>query len=560
MKKQLIVTVFFLNAILSVAQSLTLEVSEDHFFIAEDKNLIVSHLNDIASYADLTGVEDITLYLGDLSFSFNDIPAAIDYKSAYNISYLEQEYSLYFTSLPLISIETPNVIINEEKVLANFIYSDEEQVLVSKIGIELRGGFSLSYPKKTYDLEFWGDDNGVDNIDVQFGNLRSDDDWILDALYNEPLRIRSYIASKLWKDMHVPHYLMSEPKAKSGADVSYVEVFINGSYNGLYNISEQVDKKLLQLKTTNEEVRGELYKGISWGATTFGGLPSYSNNSRLWGGYELKYPKADEITEWENIYNFTDFVINAPEEDFKSEIWEKFNYDNFLDYYIFLNIIRATDNTGKNIYIGKYDTDSLYFYIPWDLDGCFGTMWEGNNDTKTTGVLTNGFYDRVGSLDSNDYLKNLAKKWFDFRKDVLEEETLINLMKDQYYFLLENKMYERESLVYQNYDFSEEGLFYMLDWLQDRIDFLDYYFDSLSPISNIDKAYPELFVFPNPSNGKLFLSSTSFIQNSKYRIINTNGIVVDQGILKENALDVEFLNTGIYIIIVDDRSYKLVIK
>jgi len=126
------------------------------------------------------------------------------------------------------------------------------------------------FRKKTFDLEFWTDATGVDNRNVQCGNLRSDDDWILDALYNEPLRLRSYVANKLWLDVHTPYYQTAAPEARAGADVQYVEVFLNGAYNSIYNLSEQVDRKQLQLEKFGDGDHGELYKGVGWGATTFG--------------------------------------------------------------------------------------------------------------------------------------------------------------------------------------------------------------------------------------------------------------------------------------------------
>ena len=106
-------------------------------------------------------------------------------------------------------------------------------------------------------MEFWNDTLGAVTSDVSFGELRTDDDWILDALYNEPLRLRSYVANKLWLSIHQnPYYIDERPNAKSAADVMYVEVFLNGNYNGIYNLSEQVDKKQLKLKSYKEIIRG----------------------------------------------------------------------------------------------------------------------------------------------------------------------------------------------------------------------------------------------------------------------------------------------------------------
>lgn len=349
--KKIFLLLFVLNSLYCSSQSLIINVSENHFHIDETNLLIVSHI-EVEEFNDLSNFSELILSLNEKEYYFNIIPENLDYTKSYLINNGSNQYVLYFTPLPIISIDALEGIVDEPKRLANFVYSDEQQVINSKIGIELRGGSSQGYPKKTFDIEFWEEENGEKKRDVQFGNLRSDDDWILDGLYNEPLRLRSFVANNIWLDIHKPYYLEDEPDAKSGANVMYAELFLNGKYNGVYNISEQIDKKQLKLKSYKEDIRGELYKGISWGASTFSSLPNYNNDLNTWSGYQVKYPDEGDIIDWENLYSFTDFVLNSSETYFIENIWSEFNYDNYLDYFIFLNLLRATDNSGKNIYLG----------------------------------------------------------------------------------------------------------------------------------------------------------------------------------------------------------------
>lgn len=552
--------VLLLKVLFSFSQSLTLNIAENHFKIDHTNLLIVSHIDNIESYNDLSIYTNIILDLNQNEYNFNVLPNSLSYTESYLINSSTNQYALYFTELPIISIETQNIIIDEPKVHANFMYSDSEQILISDIGIELRGGSSQSYPKKTYDLEFWEDETGDDTQNVQFGNLRSDDDWILDALYNEPLRLRSYIANKLWLDIHTPHYIDSEAEAKAGADVKYVEMFLNDVYNGIYNISEQVDKKQLKLKSFNDNIRGELYKGVSWGASTYNSLPNYTNSSRLWSGYEIKYPKDDEITDWENLYEFTDFVINSSDENFIDNVWNTFNYDNYLDYFIFLNLLRATDNTGKNIYLAKYTTNESYFYIPWDLDGCFGTIWNGTNENITNDILINGFFDRVIALNPNGYSQDIASKWIDLRTHILEENNLINTFENQYQYLFDNKIYERESLIYQNYAFSEQDLTYMVDWIKNRLTYLDSYFDSFLSINETDLTETKLLLYPNPAKDKIYVTNLDLLKENNYKIHDMFGKLIDHGKISNNDILIEKLKTGFYIININNKAYKIIVN
>lgn len=133
--------------------------------------------------------------------------------------------------------------------------------------------------------------------------------------------------------MHTPFYLAEEEDAKSGADVMYVEVFLNNTYNGIYMLSEQVDSKQLELKSfKKDKIRGELYKSeaILNHATYFANATSYDNTQDTWDG-------------------FVDFVANSSDGEFDAGIAERVHIGNALDYFIFLNVLRAVDNRGKTI-------------------------------------------------------------------------------------------------------------------------------------------------------------------------------------------------------------------
>ena len=78
--------------------------------------------------------------------------------------------------------------------------------------------------------------------------------------------MRSFITNKLWNKIHQPHYSNRAPEAAAGADLMFVEVFLNRSYNGLYQLSEQVSRELLQLKNTMETFAVNYTKALNGAA------------------------------------------------------------------------------------------------------------------------------------------------------------------------------------------------------------------------------------------------------------------------------------------------------
>ena len=41
--------------------------------------------------------------------------------------------------------------------------------------------------------------------------------------------------------------------------------------------------------------------------------------------------------------------------------------DNVIDHFIFINLVQGNDNTGKNMYICRYDDNYSLFFVPWDF-------------------------------------------------------------------------------------------------------------------------------------------------------------------------------------------------
>ncbi len=557
MTKFLLLTGFVLSSLLCSAQLLNIEVAEHRFRIDPYNNIIVVQMQNLDAYSDLSPYSDIELELLNFEFSFVTIPNNLEFTGAYTVNNGSEDYSLFFTTLPLLKIQSQENIEDEPKIPAEFSYADEDQIIISTIGIEKRGAISQSYPKKTYDIEFWEDETGEVKVDVQIGDMRNDDDWILDGLYNEPLRIRAHSATELWQEMHEPHYIGLHPNAKAGTKSQYVELFLNGRYSGIYLISEQVDRKLLEILPFEEEIEGELYKGDDFGGnTTFEALPDFDNNSIVWGDYEKKYP--DDTTNWQNLYDFTDFVMNSSETEFE-DIWNRFSEDNYIDYFIFLNTIRAGDNIGKNIYTARYSSETPYFYVPWDLDGCFGTKWDGTNWNITDDILGNNFHERVINSNVNDYWNTVRARWYELRPGILHPDSLIARLDESFQLLKANNVYTRESMVFPNYPFDQESFDYAAVWINERVAFLDIYF-GYNPTSVTENSASKLKLYPNPIETEFQIDYKEGLSTQPYQIIDLSGKVIVSATYNGNPISVYGIEKGLYIFKLGSLTEKIIIQ
>ncbi|MEM6316804.1 MAG: CotH kinase family protein [Bacteroidota bacterium] len=401
-------------------------------------------------------------------------------------------YQLIFTSLPILQIKTLNeAIVDEPKVAVelrfndpNFEENEQKSREIKKIaGIEFRGGSSQFYDKKAYALEIWEDTQRSDTEDLSFLDLREDDDWILDGMSNDNLRMRNRVSMDVWRDFQpVPHQ-MESPKANSGTSGRLIELFIDDDYRGLYALSDRVDRKLLKLnKFEDGDDFGVLYKGEAWGkgVVRFDDYCAPNASTRnSWEGWVQQYPNPNnEAIVWTPLAELTDFVVNASDEDFVSEIADRIDLDNFISYYLYLNLIRGDDNVGKNTFLARVDSESPFFILPWDVDATWGLFWN-RDKVGPRGILSNGLFERLIATNPNNFTDRLKSRWAASRQDIFSYENLMGYFNHYAQQTNDNGVFERERRRWDIAETQEEELRFVENWLQERLAYLDNYFSEI---------------------------------------------------------------------------------
>ncbi|GAB3800265.1 hypothetical protein GCM10028819_25230 [Spirosoma humi] len=450
-----------------------LKINDGHYQVDKQLQLIVCNAMPDNITASTTSID-----LGK-KYVFSTPINAIKLGVAYDVTRNDTTYKLYFTRLPLINLSVKEAITSNETGGLIDITDTLGTSYKSDIGIKIRGAYSSTLPKKPYRVQLWTDSTGKTTKDESIFGLRSDKRWLLLAMYNEKLRLNNKVSHDLWRRLHKLYYADKEPDAQASIRTRYVDVFLNNTYQGVYLFAEDMDRKELKLKKqTTAGTGGELYKGDSWGdANMFTGVPALPiEETELWGGWELTYPDADQ-TDWQHIYNFTNFAVNASDSSFSQQISTKIREDNFVDYFIFLNLLRAEDNQGKNLFLARYNETDPYFITPWDLDGTWGYYWTGDRRDITNDVLSNNLFNRLINSTST-FKKQLAARWFSLRANLLSTDSLCAQMTANYSFLSGNGVYERENRVWSGdyLSYGQDELDYAKNWIQARATWLDSYF------------------------------------------------------------------------------------
>lgn len=354
--------------------------------------------------------------------------------------------------LPVIELTYDEAQFNPSTyVPATITYHSVDSARQYSCTIRHRGGSSLVFDKPNYALKFY--DAQGESLDVSFLDMRTDNHWILDAAAGDQSKMRNRASMDLWLDFsHKPYHQEQEPKAINGNRGHFVEVYANGEFEGLYCFSEYIDRKQLKLKKfkVDSETGEPYYRGLLYKALYSDGrrTPFFYYNSQKpesdavweWDGMKCEYPDVKDGEPW----SWDPLLLSVRKVAFSSSQFTKlmteyFDLPVFYDYMLFVDLMCAPDNVGKNYYCWFYDYtsgDTRLGYTPWDMDATWGRNWAGES-VSTDQPMNNrsNFHTRMKE-SFEGYADILAARYAELRRSFWTEESLFSYF-DRYFQLFE---------------------------------------------------------------------------------------------------------------------------
>ena len=466
---------------------------------------------------------------------------------------LSETVTVHFTSLPIIHIQSENI--STEFSNGHFLFYDptDSVPLAFDIDVRWRGATTLARPKKSYAVKL--KDAKGEKLNHSFLGLRSDNSWILDAMSIDKARMRNRISTDLWNDFSTTSYIRAfEPTALNDTRGQFVEVFYNHRYQGVYCMTEKIDRKQLQLrKFKNGQMRGVLYKTNKWN-TLVATSPVPTNAQSIWNGIEISYPNLEdgEPVDWSPLLQIMDFLTNSSASELRRELPQRIDLDVWRDYFLFIELLLAEDNDCKNQCVYFYDatnSSSLFGIAPWDLDHSWGRDYQGNALEANKNFL---LYNRVHTClrtyyGSYNYVK---ERYQELRTNELRTDSLKARFHRVFQLYRENQVDEREELRWNGQDdivldFDAEEK-YIQQWIDQRLAYLDakYDFDEeLGILQTMASASPYYNI--RISKGMLHIQAT---KSGQLQVSNMQGNDVYRKNMQEGESVELPLPCGIYLV------------
>ena len=223
---------------------------------------------------------------------------------------------------------------------------------ITNVGIRTKGNLSLRSVVQMDDSDRYSFKLSFDEY-ISGQNLYGLDKINLNNNYSDASYMREFLT-----------YEMSEMLGLTTPKHSFVRIYVNGEYKGLYLAVEQVDDSFIE--SHYEDTTGTLYKGLMTGSGS--DLQWIDNDADSYTGLEVKSETQDK----DALINMLDKLNH----DSTAPYTDYLDVDSILEY-LTLNVV--TNNTDSYIGGNKqnyylYEHGGVFSMIPWDYNMAFGGM------------------------------------------------------------------------------------------------------------------------------------------------------------------------------------------
>lgn len=388
-------------------------------------------------------------------------------------------------TMPVISIDTLGNRVNtkESYTDAKITIWDETGTIDTddaNISIRLRGNSTLNLDKKSYRFKFPKKSNPLHLGD---GSAKS---WNLVANYYDTSLLRSMTAYHLGDMMDNMPYT---PNSRS------VEVYVNGSYQGVYLLCEAVNVAKSRIAITEDPTKIE-DDGYLVEMSRYAEENVFTVDCCQ---YEVKSDVSEdpEIAAKQITYisDYTEQALHALKSGNQSEAEKYIDIPSLVDNYLANELCKNVDAGWDSYYFSKDAGGKLTFHPMWDYDLALGNNTEAKGISDAKGL---GIFDVTdSSSNSNPWLcyaircdwfrEMLKERW---EEKLAEIETLpdfvcteANTNADSYnrnftkWNTLGRKVYnetDEAAALKTHLEHAE----YLANWLDQRITWLNHYYHS----------------------------------------------------------------------------------
>jgi hypothetical protein len=310
--------------------------------------------------------------------------------------------------------------------------------------------------------------------------------WVLLADYLDPSTLHNYAALSLAATSENFDFVPTPYK---------VNLYLNGEYEGVYTLCEQVQEQEGRLGLTQKITRGMKHLSdynflicMNYNAPEKPGAEegvTYFYLSSVERYFELEYPTREDFPS-EAQFNafFTELedymrqVCRAFLESDRSYLGKNVHMNSLIDLFIIDRIMGERDHHWKSVFMyykGGEGDPKLSFGPPWDYDFCMYTEWTAQPNEEFD--LTNDFNPAEAAffyrplIYNTYYTRKVASRYKSHFSEILPE--IIARVEAQADAMPESLQMNQDRWYADKPDLTKDNLHFFTRYLQNRKSKLD---------------------------------------------------------------------------------------
>jgi hypothetical protein len=189
----------------------------------------------------------------------------------------------------------------------------------------------------------------------------------------------------------------------------YVNVVLNGDYQGLYMLAESVDRNA-DCRLNVDRNSGYIFElDAYWWNEDLSVKTSFGWNVN----YTFKYPDSKDITD-EQLSNFEKYIHEMEASLMNATYTEYIDVESFANWMLAHDILGDTDPAGSNMFLTKYDdssTSKIMMGPLWDYDCIMNTE-------EWASIHRSYYFYWLFESENDTFRSTYARRWKDI-KDIL---------------------------------------------------------------------------------------------------------------------------------------------
>jgi len=412
------------------------------------------------------GAKGVSLIFSD-DYTYDWCSDAVKDGYGYQIlTYTETEFfytEIVFTGLPIVTIATDGEPITALDTQARIGMSFFGGQTVDGPGrVHVRGDRSVTWkPKAGYKIEFTrGGDSG--KVLSAVGGLGDVEEAVLLPIAIDNTMMRDRLS---WDLVSLA---FDKGEGFGGLPCRYVELFANGSYEGVYLLLRPYDIGDEMRKESADAVYGDsLYRVSRLEMAT--DRPILPDPTHPEIGFELFYA-PDMAHPFDAMKPYIDILTEEDDEAFVRKALRHIDLDSLLRYELIMQAGAMVDNAANNLYIWAHNENGNYRYrfAFWDMDLTWG-MYAGDEGERWVELP---IADRVIALDAGGAKTRIGEIWESLKARGFTSETVEALIEQYVHELGDSGAFMRDSERWEKGSFYPDGYeivdfagtrFYMMD-------------------------------------------------------------------------------------------------